>query len=115
MGEGVFHERFSVEQYRAASFEVKVPQPAREPIVGEELKLTAEARYLYGAPLRGGALTWRVYRRSRHVSFPKLPEYRLHGRAAVAKLVPTRGRPRRSRWSARTSSAWTRTAAASCR
>ncbi len=75
MGEGVFHERFSVEQYRAASFEVKVPPPAREPVVGEELKLTAEARYLYGAPLRGGALTWRVYRRLRHVSFPKLPEY----------------------------------------
>jgi uncharacterized protein YfaS (alpha-2-macroglobulin family) len=75
MGEGVFHERFSVEQYRAASFEVKVPQPAREPIAGEELTLTAEARYLYGAPLRGGALTWRVYRRSRLLTFPKLPEY----------------------------------------
>jgi uncharacterized protein YfaS (alpha-2-macroglobulin family) len=75
LGEGTFHERFSVEQYRAASFEVKVPQPAREPVAGEELKLTAEARYLYGAPLRGGALIWRVYRRSRAISFPKLPGY----------------------------------------
>jgi uncharacterized protein YfaS (alpha-2-macroglobulin family) len=75
MAEGAFHERFSVEQYRAASFEVKVPQPAREPVAGEELKLTAEARYLYGAPLRGGSLTWRVYRRSRELSFPKLVGY----------------------------------------
>ncbi|HXU05341.1 MAG TPA: MG2 domain-containing protein, partial [Polyangia bacterium] len=75
MGEGVFHERFSVEQYRTASFEVKVPQPAHEPIAGEELKLTAEANYLYGAPLRGGSLTWKVYRRSRPISFPKLPGY----------------------------------------
>jgi alpha-2-macroglobulin len=75
MAEGVFHQRFSVEQYRAASFEVKVPQPAREPIAGEELKLSVEARYLYGAPLRGGALSWRVYRRSRQISFPKLAGY----------------------------------------
>ncbi|HEY7373942.1 MAG TPA: MG2 domain-containing protein [Polyangia bacterium] len=75
LAEGTFHERFSVEQYRAASFEVKVPQPAREPVAGEELKLTAEARYLYGAPLRGGSITWRVHRRSRELSFPKLPGY----------------------------------------
>jgi uncharacterized protein YfaS (alpha-2-macroglobulin family) len=75
MPEGAFHQRFSVEQYRAASFEVKVAQPTREPIAGEELKLTAEARYLYGAPLRGGSLIWRVYRRSRSISFAKLPGY----------------------------------------
>ena len=75
MPDGSFHERFSVEQYRAASFEVKVPQPGRDPVAGEELKLTAEARYLYGAPLRGGSLTWRVYRRSRQISFAKLPGY----------------------------------------
>ena len=75
LAEGVFHERFSVEQYRAASFEVKVPPPTREPVAGEELKLTAEARYLYGAPLRGGSLIWRVYRRSRQISFAKLPGY----------------------------------------
>ena len=86
MADGVFHERFSVEQYRAASFEVKVPPPAREPVAGEELKLTAEARYLYGAPLRGGALTWRVYRRSRARQLPEAAGVRLLGRAAVAEL-----------------------------
>jgi uncharacterized protein YfaS (alpha-2-macroglobulin family) len=75
LGSGKFVERFSVEQYRAATFEVKVPLPAREPIAGEELRLQAEARYLYGAPLRGGTLTWRVYRRNRVVSFPKLPSF----------------------------------------
>ena len=114
MGEGVFHERFSVEQYRAASFEVKVPPPAREPVVGEELKLTAEARYLYGAPLRGGALTWRVYRRSRTSASRSCRSTNSRTRGS-GKAGPTRGRPRRSRWSARTSSAWTRTAAPSCR
>jgi uncharacterized protein YfaS (alpha-2-macroglobulin family) len=75
LAEGVFRERFSVEQYRTATFEVKVPQPARDPVAGEDLKLTAEARYLYGAPLRGGKLTWRVYRRARTLSFPKVPGY----------------------------------------
>ena len=57
MRDGVFHERFSVEQFRAASFEVKAPQPAREPIAGEPLKLTSEARYLYGAPLAAARST----------------------------------------------------------
>ena len=73
--EGSFRERVSVEQYRTAAFEVKVAPPAREPIAGEDVKLTAEARYLYGAPLKGGDLTWRVYRRPRSVSFPSLPGF----------------------------------------
>jgi uncharacterized protein YfaS (alpha-2-macroglobulin family) len=75
LGEGTFSERFSVEQYRPAAFEVKIPAVAREPVAGEELKLTAEARYLYGAPLKGGTINWRVYRRGRAVSFPKLPGF----------------------------------------
>jgi uncharacterized protein YfaS (alpha-2-macroglobulin family) len=75
LAEGSFSERFSVEQYRAAAFEVKVAPPPREPVAGDELRLTADARYLYGAPLRGGTVTWRVYRRGREVSFPKLPSY----------------------------------------
>ena len=65
---------------------MKVPPPAREPVVGEELKLTAEARYLYGAPLRGGALTWRVYRRIATRQLPEAAGVRIHGRAALAKL-----------------------------
>ncbi len=75
LGDGQFTERFSVEQYRTAAFEVKVPLPAREPIAGESVQLTAEARYLYGASLRGGSLTWRVYRRNRAVAFPKLAAF----------------------------------------
>ncbi len=75
IGDGAFVERFSVEQYRAAAFEVKLPPPGREPVAGETIQLTAEARYLYGAPLRSGALTWRVYRRNRAVAFPKLPDF----------------------------------------
>ena len=64
---------------------MKVPPPAREPIAGEELKLTAEARYLYGAPLRGGTLTWRVYRRIAARSLPEAARLRLQRRAAVAR------------------------------
>jgi uncharacterized protein YfaS (alpha-2-macroglobulin family) len=70
--DGSFRERVAVEQYRTAAFEVKVAPPAREPVAGEDVKLSAEARYLYGAPLRGGEVTWRVYRRARVVSFPRL-------------------------------------------
>jgi uncharacterized protein YfaS (alpha-2-macroglobulin family) len=73
--EGFFNERVSVQQYRAASFEVKLAPPSREPVAGGDVRLSAEARYLYGAPLKGGKLTWRVYRRPRSVSFPRLPGY----------------------------------------
>ena len=75
LGDGTFSERFSVEQYRVAAFEVKIQPPAREPVAGDEVKLAAEARYLYGAPVRGAAVTWRVYRRARDVAFAKLPGY----------------------------------------
>jgi alpha-2-macroglobulin len=95
LAEGSFSERFSVEQYRAAAFEVKIPAPAREPVAGEDVKLTAEARYLYGAPVRGGAIIWRVYRRGRAVSFAKLPQFEFgdarslyddwHSRSAVSE------------------------------
>jgi uncharacterized protein YfaS (alpha-2-macroglobulin family) len=73
--DGSFRERVAVEQYRTAAFEVKVAPPAREPVAGEDVKLTAEARYLYGAPLKGGDITWRVYRRSRWVNFPRLSAF----------------------------------------
>jgi uncharacterized protein YfaS (alpha-2-macroglobulin family) len=73
--DGSFRERVAVEQYRTAAFEVKVAPPAREPVAGEDVKLAAEARYLYGAPLKGGDVTWRVYRRTRFVNFPRLPSF----------------------------------------
>ena len=73
------------------------------------MQLTAEARYLYGAPLRGGKLTWRVYRRGRDGRASRsCPAFEFgdarswYDDYAVALVACP------SRWSARRSSSWTR-------
>ncbi|HJX55063.1 MAG TPA: MG2 domain-containing protein, partial [Polyangia bacterium] len=73
--EGSFREHFSVEEYRAATFESKVASLAPRYVVGEELRMKVESRYLYGAPLRGGKVTWRLYHRERAADFAGHPGY----------------------------------------
>ena len=73
--EGIFRERFAVEEYRAATFEAKARATAPRYLAGEELRVDAEGRYLYGAPVRGGALQWRVHSRPREVSFDAHPGF----------------------------------------
>jgi uncharacterized protein YfaS (alpha-2-macroglobulin family) len=73
--EGSFRERFAVEEYRAATFEAKAEAAAPRYLAGEELRVDAEGRYLYGAPVRGGALRWRVHSRARAVRFDAHPGF----------------------------------------
>jgi hypothetical protein len=70
-----FFESFSVEEYRPATFEVNARAAVPMVVAGETLNLEANGRYLYGAPVRGGDVTWRVHRRARTVSFPELPSF----------------------------------------
>src|SRR5262249_51698068 len=55
---GNVSERFSVEEYRPATIEVKAKAAKPSYVVGQNFKVEAEARYLYGAPLRGGQVKW---------------------------------------------------------
>ena len=73
--EGRFRERFSVEEYRAATFEAKVKPSAARFVAGESVRLAADARYFYGAPVRGGTLRWRVHSRRRAVRFDAFPDH----------------------------------------
>ncbi|MBA3395939.1 MAG: hypothetical protein H0T89_25130 [Deltaproteobacteria bacterium] len=66
---GTFTREFTVEEYRAATFEVtgtaKTPRVVRR----GTLEATIAANYLYGAPLRSGEVAVTVHSRPRRVAF----------------------------------------------
>ncbi|MBI4508588.1 MAG: hypothetical protein HY698_03055 [Deltaproteobacteria bacterium] len=85
--QGVFRESFAVEEYRPATFEVVAsPQESRAE-AGQSLKLKAEGRYFYGAPVRNGRLTWRVHRRTRSATFAAFPGFTFHDERAFNRWV----------------------------
>src|SRR5262249_56389667 len=65
-----FSDRFSVEEYRPRTFEVKVQTARANVVLGKPLKFELRASYLYGSPLRAGKLTWNVRRRLHLTRFP---------------------------------------------
>ena len=77
-------ERFSVEEYRARTFEVKVKTPKRHGFVGQPLTFEVEADFLYGSPLAGGKLDWSV-RRRRHL--PRFEGWEEYSFQDMAELV----------------------------
>jgi uncharacterized protein YfaS (alpha-2-macroglobulin family) len=72
---GDVSERFSVEEYRPATIEVKAHTAKPSYVVGQTFKVEADARYLYGAPLREGSVKWSAHARRRSISFDSLPAY----------------------------------------
>jgi uncharacterized protein YfaS (alpha-2-macroglobulin family) len=76
--QGTFHESFSVEEYRPASFEVKVASLEPRARAGQTLRMKVDGRYFYGAPVRAASLTWRVHARSRVPVFAGLSDYEFH-------------------------------------
>lgn len=73
---GEVTERFQVEEYRAASIEVKAHAAKPTYVVGQTLKVESEARYLYGAPLRDGKVKWSAHTRYRSIAFEAFPSFR---------------------------------------
>src|SRR5205085_9619895 len=67
---------FSVEEYRPATIEVKARAAKSAYTVGQTFKVEAEARYLYGSPLRDGKVKWTAHARRRSIAFESLPAYR---------------------------------------
>ncbi|MDD5598830.1 MAG: MG2 domain-containing protein, partial [Victivallaceae bacterium] len=53
---------FRVEEYRKPEYEVKVMMPEKTLMLGEEIPVTVEAAYLFGAPVVNAEVKYKVYR-----------------------------------------------------
>ena len=85
---GSFRQSFTVEEYRPANFEVKTRPEEPWIVAGIEAAIRTEARYFYGAPVRGGKVKWTVNRRRRAARFTRHRGY-----------VFGKEQPRWERWS----------------
>jgi alpha-2-macroglobulin len=70
-----FADKFAVEEYRPRTFEVKLTTPKPYLFSGQAIAFQVAADYLYGAPLKGGKVSWNVRRRAHAPSFPDYPQY----------------------------------------
>ncbi len=74
----VFRERFEVQEFRPAAFEVglaragKQPKPIRP---GERMAFDLDATYLFGAPVASAKVEWSVRKRKHVVTFPGFEDY----------------------------------------
>ena len=62
-------DRFSVEEYRPATFEVTLKPGRSSYQIGQRVRADVDARFLYGAPLAGGKVTFKVRRRDHVPTF----------------------------------------------
>lgn len=70
-----FRDRFSVEEYRPATFEVALKPQKKTYLLGDKVRVDLRASYLYGAPLGKGRVTFSVRRRDHFPRFPKYEEF----------------------------------------
>ncbi|MBA2541843.1 MAG: Ig-like domain-containing protein, partial [Deltaproteobacteria bacterium] len=75
VGGQVFREKFSVEEFRAATFEVKVNSASASPQPGEKLRFDLDAKYLMGSPATDANVEWNLRKRSHRVSFKGYDAY----------------------------------------
>jgi alpha-2-macroglobulin len=71
----VFRERFSVEEFRPSSFEVKVVPRSQAPRAGDTLVFELAARHLMGAPVDGAKVEWSVRKRTHRLRFPGFDQF----------------------------------------
>ena len=70
-----FVDRFSVEEYRPRTFEVKLKAAKQHVLVGQALRFDVKANFLYGSPLRAGKLGYSLRRRQHLPEFRGFEEY----------------------------------------
>lgn len=68
---GTFTRSFTVEEYRAATFEVTGKAKQAQVVSRGTIDATIAAHYLYGAPLRSGQVDIAMHSRPRRVDFPQ--------------------------------------------
>jgi len=71
----VFREKFSVEEFRPATFEVKLASEAKNPQPGDPLRFALDARYLMGSPAADAKVEWGLRKRRHHVQFAGYDAY----------------------------------------
>jgi uncharacterized protein YfaS (alpha-2-macroglobulin family) len=69
VGDQTFREKFSVEEFRAATFEVKLASAAANPTPGEKLRFDLDAKYLMGSPATAANVEWNLRKRAHRVRF----------------------------------------------
>ncbi len=72
---GEFSETFTVEEFRAATFEVELTAKEPRAFSGDVVKLSSFGRYFYGAAVRSADVTLRVHTRAREVRFDGYEDY----------------------------------------
>ncbi len=78
----VFREKFMVEEFRKVTYEVKMRGTERHTRLGAQQKVTLQADYLFGAPVKDAEVAWTVSRREHHLRFSKFPSYTFADHAA---------------------------------
>lgn len=82
LGATTFRENFSVEEFRAVSFEIDVGTPKRHTRMREPIAVDVAARYLFGEPVANGEVKWNVERRRHRVNIPKFSGFAFSDYAA---------------------------------
>lgn len=75
VGDQVFREKFSVEEFRSATFEVGLVPAQKDPRPGARLTFDLDAKYLFGAPVANGKVEWSLRKRNHPVRFTGYDEY----------------------------------------
>lgn len=75
LGDQVFREKFSVEEFRAATFELSLKSGTAAPRPGAQLAFDLEAKYLFGAPVGDAKVDWSLRKRDHVLSFPGYESY----------------------------------------
>ena len=71
----VFREKFTVEEFRAATYEVGLKAGVANPRPGEKLAFDLDAKYLFGAPVANGKVEWSLRKRNHPLQFAGYADY----------------------------------------
>jgi len=71
----VFREKFTVEEFRAATYEVGLKAAVASPRPGEKLAFDLDAKYLFGAPVANSKVEWNLRKRNHPLRFAGYAEY----------------------------------------
>jgi hypothetical protein len=71
----IFREKFSVEEFRPATFELGLRSRKPNPRPGDRLTFDVDAKYLFGAPVAGAKVEWGLRKRPHDVRFAGYAQY----------------------------------------
>ena len=71
----VFREKFTVEEFRPATFELALTAAQKSPRPGERLTFDLDAKYLFGAPVGSAKVEWSLRKRNKLIRFAGFDDY----------------------------------------